>query len=126
MVAKPRSHARSHSSKRAGRRLCSGRTRPTMPAPPSNAPVESAQFVSGCREVGERASERAQVVVEHVLVDVVDTVTSHVIAAVVELAGLPAQALARLRVFSSSSPFSASPTGMPASMNGDSSSPRTR
>jgi hypothetical protein len=40
--------------------------------------------------VGERAGQRPQVVVEHGPVDVVDGVTSLVVAAVIDLAGLPA------------------------------------
>ena len=85
--------------------------------------VESAQFVGGCREVGEGTGDRPQVVVEHVPVDVVDGVASLVVAAVIDLAGRPPQASACLRRLLFPSPFSAPPTGMPASMNGDSSSP---
>ena len=86
-------------------------------------PVELAQFVGGCREVGERACDRLHVVVEHLPVDVVDAVASLVVAAVIHLAGLPAPGLGLLVVFFFASPFSAPPTGMPASTNADSSSP---
>ena len=51
---------------------------------------ESAQFVCGCREVGEGTGDCPHVVVEHVPVDVVDVVASLVVAAVIGLAGLPA------------------------------------
>ena len=39
---------------------------------PEHPPVESAQFVCGCREVGEGAGECPHVVVEHLPDDVVD------------------------------------------------------
>jgi hypothetical protein len=52
--------------------------------------VESAQFVGGSRKVGDGAGDRAQVVIEHLPVDVVDAVTSLVVAAIKDLARLPA------------------------------------
>ena len=65
--------------------------------PLEHSPVESAQFGFGCREVGERAGDCPQVVVEHVAIDVVDAVASLVVAGVIALAGLPAPFLGLLR-----------------------------
>jgi hypothetical protein len=55
-----------------------------------HSPVKSAQFGCRCRKVGERAGNYPHVVVEYVPIDVVDAVTSLVIAGVIALADLPA------------------------------------